>query len=159
MDNLRTPAPSGPAVQLLVAPGVTVIGTASESNHDYVRSLGAVPVSYGDGVEERIRDLDPRGVDAVYDAAGHGFPAVAVRLTGDPGRVVTIAGFEDASLGVRISTGSRTPTAEPLGSVLDRVAAGTFRSRIDSSFPFCDLAAAHTRGERGRLRGKILVYV
>lgn len=157
--NGASGAVGGAAVQLLAARGAMVIGTASGENHPYVTSLGAVPVRYGDGVEARIRGLAPRGVDAVYDAAGHGFAATAVRLTGDPQRVLTVAGFEAASLGVRTSTGSRTPNAEPVASVLPLVAAGVFRTRIDSSFPLADLASAHTHGEQGRPRGKILVAV
>ncbi|NEE20486.1 NADP-dependent oxidoreductase, partial [Streptomyces sp. SID7499] len=42
------------AVQLAVARGATVIGTASPANHDYLRVLGAVPVAYGDGLVERV---------------------------------------------------------------------------------------------------------
>lgn len=60
------------AVQLAVAAGVTVIGTASQPNHDYLRDLGAVAVAYGDGLAERVRAVAPQGVDAVFDAAGQG---------------------------------------------------------------------------------------
>src|SRR5258705_218644 len=57
------------AVQMAVARGATVIGTASEDNQDYVRSLGAIPVVHGEGLVDRVRDLS-RPVDAVLDAAG-----------------------------------------------------------------------------------------
>ena len=57
-------------VQLAVARGVTVVGTASPRNHDYLRSLGAIPVTYGDGLADRVRALAPQGIDAVFDAAG-----------------------------------------------------------------------------------------
>ena len=53
------------AVQLAVARGARVIGTASEPNFDYLRSMGAEPVAYGDGLRERVRAIAPRGVDAV----------------------------------------------------------------------------------------------
>ena len=65
-------AVGGLAVQLAVARGATVIGTASPVNHDHLRSLGAVPVTYGDGLAERVRAVAPHGVDAVLDAAGQG---------------------------------------------------------------------------------------
>src|SRR5258707_14552437 len=58
------------AVQLAVARGVKVIGTASERNHDYLRSIGATPVTSGDGLLERVRSVAPQGVDAVLDASG-----------------------------------------------------------------------------------------
>jgi NADPH:quinone reductase-like Zn-dependent oxidoreductase len=60
------------AVQLAVARGVRVIGTASERNHDYLRSIGALPITYGDGLAERVRSVAPDGVDAVLDASGRG---------------------------------------------------------------------------------------
>jgi NADPH:quinone reductase-like Zn-dependent oxidoreductase len=53
------------AIQLAVARGARVIGTASERNFEYLRSIGAEPVSYGDGLLERVRAVAPLGVDAV----------------------------------------------------------------------------------------------
>ena len=52
------------AVQLAVVRGARVIGTASPANHDYLRSLGAEPVAYGEGLAGRVRALAPDGVDA-----------------------------------------------------------------------------------------------
>ena len=62
------------AVQLTIARGATVIGTASERNHDFLRSLGAEPTTYGTGLVERVRALAPAGVDAVFDCAGAARP-------------------------------------------------------------------------------------
>ncbi|MFJ7078800.1 zinc-binding dehydrogenase [Streptomyces sp. NPDC098781] len=146
-------------VQLLTARGVTVIGTASAPNHGHVASLGAIPVAHGNGVAAGIRRHAPRGVDAVYDAAGRGFARTAIELTGDPRRVLTIADFEAASLGIRTSTGSRTPSAEPIAAVPPLVASGAFRVVIDSVHPLTEIAAAHLRGEQGRPRGMIVVFV
>ncbi|HWO66165.1 MAG TPA: NADP-dependent oxidoreductase, partial [Umezawaea sp.] len=81
-------------------------------------------------------------VDAVYDVTGHGFAATAVDLTGDPRRVLTIADFDAAGLGVLTSTGPRAPTAEPFTSVLPLAATGGFRTAIDRVYPFADLPAA-----------------
>src|SRR3954452_23966958 len=47
------------AVQLAKARGARVIGTAGEGNHEFLRSLGAEPTAYGDGMAERIRGLAP----------------------------------------------------------------------------------------------------
>jgi NADPH-dependent curcumin reductase CurA len=55
-----------------VVRGARVIGTASPANHEYLRSLGAEPVAYGEGLVERIRALAPDGVDAALDVAGSG---------------------------------------------------------------------------------------
>jgi NADPH:quinone reductase-like Zn-dependent oxidoreductase len=60
------------AVQLAVVRGARVIGTASLANHEYLRSLGAEPVAYGEGLAGRVRALAPVGVDAALDVAGSG---------------------------------------------------------------------------------------
>ncbi|MHB8619779.1 MAG: NADP-dependent oxidoreductase, partial [Chloroflexota bacterium] len=95
------------AVQLATAWGATVIGTASEANHDYLRSIGATPVTYGDGLAERVREVAPGGVTAALDAAGT-IEALqsSLDLVADRTRVGTVA-FNPAAddLGVRrIST-------------------------------------------------------
>ncbi|MEV0245604.1 NADP-dependent oxidoreductase [Nocardia sp. NPDC050712] len=88
------------AVQLAVAAGVTVIGTACERNQDLVRALGAIPTTYGDGLADRVWALAPHGVDAVFDTAQHGGLPAAIALRGDTGRIIAIADFAAAQLGV-----------------------------------------------------------
>ena len=58
------------AVQLAALAGATVVATASERNHDYLRSLGATPITYGDGLSERAREASPDGFDVILDFAG-----------------------------------------------------------------------------------------
>ena len=73
-----------------------MIGTASEANHGYLRALGAVPVTYGEGLAERIRALAPEGVDAALDAAGEEALRASVEVTKDKDRVVTMVSFAAA---------------------------------------------------------------
>ncbi|MFD2422074.1 NADP-dependent oxidoreductase [Amycolatopsis pigmentata] len=146
-------------VQLLLKRGVTVIGTASEHNHDHLAALGAIPVTYGTGAAARIRALAGGPIDAVYDVTGHGFAATGIELTGDSRRVLTIADFDAAPLGVLTSTGPSAPTAAPFAPVVPLAAAGEFPTVIDRVFPFADIAAAHARSEQGHARGKIVVTV
>ena len=84
------------AVQLALARGVRVIGTASPASHDYLRSLGAEPVAYGEGLAGRVRALAPDGVDAALDVAGSGVLPELIELAGGPEHVVTIADFGGA---------------------------------------------------------------
>jgi NADPH:quinone reductase-like Zn-dependent oxidoreductase len=81
------------AVQLAVARGTRVIGTASPGNHAYLRSLGAEPVAYGEGLVERVRAIAPDGVQAALDVAGSGVLPELIDLAGGPEHVVTIADF------------------------------------------------------------------
>ena len=73
------------AVQLAVARGARVIGTASPANHEYLRSLGAQPVAYGQGLAGRVRALAPGGVDLALDVAGSGVLPELIELAGGPG--------------------------------------------------------------------------
>src|SRR5919197_857457 len=82
------------AVQLAVARGARVIGTASTANHDYLRLLGAEPVTYGEGMAERVRTLAPDGVDAALDVAGSGVLPELIDLAGGPQNVVTLADID-----------------------------------------------------------------
>ena len=68
------------AVQIAVARGARVIGTASPGNHGYLRSLGAEPTTYGEGLAERLRELAPDGIDAAVDPAGGGALPALVEL-------------------------------------------------------------------------------
>ena len=75
-------------------PGSRVIGTASERNHDYLRSLGAVPVVYGPGLVDRVKAAAPEGVSAALDAAGEEAPLASLELVGDRSRIGTIVAFD-----------------------------------------------------------------
>lgn len=79
------------AVQLAVARGITVVGTAGEHDIERVTALGATAVRYGGGWAERVTAAAPRGVDFVFDASGAGVLADSVTLAGDSARVITIA--------------------------------------------------------------------
>lgn len=146
------------AVQLLVRDGVNVIGTASESNHDYLRGLGAEPTTYGDGVADRIRALAPDGVDAVFDVTDHGFIDAAIQLRGGTDRIVTISQFDAAERGVTVSYGDASKiTGADFAPVVELAASGEFATEIARTFAFEDLPAAHELSEDGHLRGKIVV--
>jgi NADPH:quinone reductase-like Zn-dependent oxidoreductase len=94
------------AVQLAVARGARVIGTASERNFEYLRSIGAEPVSYGDGLLKRVCAVAPHGVDAVLDASGRGEIPLSIELVGGPSRVLTLVAFEAADTGIKIFVGA-----------------------------------------------------
>ncbi|GAA4959263.1 NADP-dependent oxidoreductase [Actinoplanes utahensis] len=144
----------GVAVQLAVARGATVVGTASPANHDHLRSLGAVPVAYGDGLADRVRAVAPRGVGAVFDAAGQGALPVSVELRGGTDRIVTIAdGVAARELGVPFSAdGPRT--AEGLAEL----ASAGLRITVAQTFPLADAGKAHEQLAGGHTRGKILLH-
>ncbi|MER7537337.1 NADP-dependent oxidoreductase [Streptomyces sp. NPDC097704] len=151
------------AVQLAVAAGITVIGSASESNHGYLRELGAVPVAYGDGLADRVRAAAPQGVDAVFDAAGHGVLPVAIELLGGgeaaKERIVTIAATDAEEHGIVFSGVTGDPEAVRAGLTAQaRLAAeGALTVRLAESLPLKEAARAQELSESGHVRGKIVL--
>ncbi|MEU6722113.1 NADP-dependent oxidoreductase [Nonomuraea wenchangensis] len=154
------------AVQLAVARGAAVIGTASERNHAFLRSLGAEPTTYGTGLAERVRALAPGGVDAVFDCAGGSLPDL-VAVAGDPARVVTIApDLTAAAHGVHLShaapgadpgTGADPLAVHGLGVAVELAARGLLRVPVAAAFPLTEAAAAHELSESRHARGKIVL--
>ncbi|MER6827041.1 NADP-dependent oxidoreductase [Streptosporangium sp. NPDC000563] len=155
------------AGQLAAVRGARVIGTASARNHDFLRSLGVEPTTYGPGLVERVRALAPAGVDAVFDCAGGALPDL-VALAGDPARVVTIADTTAAAHGVHMSHGvpddgtalaanADRPAVHGLGLAVDLAAQGRLRIPVAAAFPLTHVAAAHELSETRHARGKIIL--
>nr|WP_324289614.1 zinc-binding dehydrogenase [Streptomyces sp. H27-G5] len=92
------------AAQLAVARGARVIGTASQDDHERLRSLGVIPVAHGEGLAERVRAIAPERVDAVLDASGHGEIPLSIELAGGPERVLTLLAFDAGNRGIQIHT-------------------------------------------------------
>jgi NADPH:quinone reductase-like Zn-dependent oxidoreductase len=148
------------AAQLAVALGATVIGTASAANQDYVRSLGAVPVTYGDGLVERVRAAAPRGVDAVFDTAGKGALPDSIELRGGTtDRVITIADMSAGELGVTFPAGGGTPEGQRdgLAENLRLAAEGALRVRIGDTYQLAGAAEAQETSEGGHAGGKLVI--
>jgi NADPH:quinone reductase-like Zn-dependent oxidoreductase len=144
------------AVQLMRARGATVIGTASELNHEYLRALGAIPVTYGDDLARRIRQIATGPIDAALDAAGRGALKASIELVEDRDRIGTIVDFENARrLGVRAIRSQRS--AARLAELVDLCRQGKLRVHIRQSFPLHQAAAAHRLVETGQGRGKIVL--
>lgn len=76
--------------QLALNLGARVIGSASESNLDLLRSLGVEPVVYGDGVWDRVRAAAPNGVQAAYSTQGEDEIEAMLDLGVPAGRIVSI---------------------------------------------------------------------
>jgi len=92
------------AVQLARLRGAEVVGTVSAAHEDELRALGAVPVLYGAGLEERLRALLPDGADAALDTVGSDEALDAsVALVRDRRRIASIAGFaRGPELGIQL---------------------------------------------------------
>lgn len=143
--------------QLAKARDATVIGTTSQANVEYLRSLGAVPVLYGDGWEDRVRAAHPGHIDAVVDAAGTGVIEGSLALVVEGGPVVTIADFEAKGFNVIITTGGEPGFEDSLREAVKAVDHGTVKLEIAKTFPLEQAAEAHRLSESGHVRGKIVL--
>ncbi|MEU4118553.1 NADP-dependent oxidoreductase [Kitasatospora sp. NPDC028055] len=150
-------------LQFARARGITVVGTASEANHAYLRELGAVPVTYGEGLAERVRAAAPGGIDRVLDAAGKGVLPLSVELVGSAERVLTIADMAGSQEhGVRFSGGAEDGESyygRAFASALALHRAGTLRLPLHRVLPLAEAAQAHRISEGGHVRGKIVLTV
>ncbi|MGO9881654.1 MAG: NADP-dependent oxidoreductase [Solirubrobacteraceae bacterium] len=149
------------AVQFAVARGARVIATASERNHDYLRSLGAEPTTYGPGLVERVHELAPDGVDAAFDVAGGGSLPDLVALAGGPEHVITIADYPGSqATGVPMTGGPGTQRAvHALRDVGELIESGRFSLSVQQTFGLDEIAEAHRVSEAGHVRGKLVVLV
>lgn len=136
----------------------TIIGTASEANHEYLRSLGAIPVTYGEGLVERVRAIAPDGVDAALDTHGPEALRASVELVRDKNRVRTMVSDEAAEeLGVPALGPARS--AARLVELTKLYEQGKLDIHIRSTYPLARAADAHREIQSGHGRGKIVLMV
>ncbi|MEH7238536.1 NADP-dependent oxidoreductase [Bacillus sp. JJ1562] len=147
------------AVQLAKAWGAeTIIGTASEANHDYLRSLGAIPVAYGEGLVESLRTLSPGGIDAALDGAGPEALRASIEVVKDRSRIRTMLADDVArELGIPILSGTRTN--ERLSELVDLYATGNIQIHFRKILPLDFAAEAHRLVGSGHGRGKVVLTV
>ncbi|WP_245949743.1 NADP-dependent oxidoreductase [Saccharothrix carnea] len=146
------------ALQLAKLWGVTtVIGTAREVNHDHLRSLGAIPLTYGDGLVERVRAVAPDGVDASLASGVEGLRA-SLELTKDKNRVVTMVWNDEIeALGVHDWVGVRT--AAGLAEMVGFHLRGECEVHLRGVYPLDQAAEAQRDVGKGHGRGKVVITI
>jgi NADPH:quinone reductase len=145
-------------VQLLKAKGATVLGIASESNHDWLRAHGVIPVAYGDGLVDRLRAAAPNGVDAFIDLFGPQYLEVAVDLGVPPDRIETIISREKAQeIGAKVEGSGDASTTEVLSEMAGLVASGQIEIPIAAAYPLDKVRDAYAELEERHTRGKIVL--
>lgn len=150
------------AVQLALAAGATVVATASERNQTLLREVGAVALTYGPGLLDRVRQAAPSGIDAAIDAVGTD-EAIDVSLAVVPGpsRIVSIAAFHRADEGVKLI--GHGPGGDPgteirsnaWRQILPLAAAGKLTTLPVKTYPLTEAAEAHAFLGQGHPNGKL----
>jgi len=143
-------------VQIARDLGARVIGTASEKNHDMLRELGAEPVTYGDGLADRVKEMAPEGVDVVADFVG-GVVDVTTAVLAEGGRHGSIADPDVLKAGGRWMW--VRPDADDLAHLSQMVDDGRLRVDVAETFPFEKARDAFELSQEGHTSGKSVVVV
>ncbi len=146
------------AVQLAKNAGAKVIGLAGDANHKWLTDHGIIPVTYGDGVEDRIRIVSGGKVDAFIDTFGGGYVELALKLGVAPNRIDTIIDFAAAAkYGVKTEGNYEVASADVLAQLAGLLAAGRLEIPIAKVYPLADVRDAYRELEQRHTRGKIVL--
>lgn len=141
------------AVQLARLAGARVIGTGSATSADALRDLGAEPVTYGDGLADRVRALAPAGITAAIDLYGTETVQAARELGVPDGRITTIAAQVD---GITPANGANAAPGA-IEQIAGLVAEGRLRVPIAATFPIEQIRAAVERQAGRHVHGKVVI--
>lgn len=145
-------------VQLLKVRGANVVGLASEDHHDWLREKGVTPITYGEGVLERILAATPQGVDAFIDLFGPEYVDLALQLGVPPTKINTIISFERAQeVGAKAEGSATASTPEVLKEMAELVAAGKIELPIAATYPLDEVREAFEQLEDRHTLGKIVL--
>jgi NADPH:quinone reductase-like Zn-dependent oxidoreductase len=146
------------AVQLARRTGARVLGLASERNHEWLRHHDIVPVTYGEGQADRIRDASDGKVDAFIDTFGSGYVDLALELGVAPERINTIIDFEAVQRhGVKSQGTHAIANAELLAELAALVADGSIEVPVTRTYELDQIREAFTELAARRTRGKIVL--
>ncbi|WUH95260.1 NADP-dependent oxidoreductase [Streptomyces sp. NBC_00433] len=144
--------------QLLRLKDATVLGIGSAASGDHLRSLGATPVAYGDGLEDRLRAAAPGGIDAFIDLFGPEYVELAVALGVAPERIDTVIAVDAArKYGAKTEGSSAATSTEVLGELADLVVSGRLTIPIAATYPLERVKDAYRELARRHTRGKIVL--
>jgi NADPH:quinone reductase-like Zn-dependent oxidoreductase len=146
-------------VQLLRTKGATVLGIASEPNHEWLVAHGVIPVAYGEGLADRLKAAAPNGrIDAFIDLFGPDYVQLAVDLGIAKDRCETIISFEKAyKLGTKAQGSADGSTTEVLSAMAELVASGDIEIPIAATYPLEKVREAYAELEKRHTRGKIVL--
>jgi NADPH:quinone reductase len=145
--------------------GARTIGTASERNFELVRRFGGEPVSYGPGLEQRLREAVPDGVDAALDTVGTDEAVdVSLALVADRARIVTIAAGARAEKDGFTIVGGREPESAAFRNsvrprLIELAAGGELEVPIARTFAFADAPDALRLLQTGHPGGKLALVI
>ena len=145
------------AVQLARLADATVIGLASEVHHEWLDGHGVIPVAYGDGVADRIRQVTDK-VDAFVDTVGADYIELALELGVEPSRIDTIVRFDAVEkYGIKAEGSAAGSSASVLAELAGLIVDGKLEVPIAATFPLSQVQDAYRLLAKGHIRGKVVL--
>jgi NADPH:quinone reductase-like Zn-dependent oxidoreductase len=147
------------AVQLAHNQGARVIGIASEANHEWLKTHGAVPVTHGEGMEERLQDaLGGEKPAAFIDLFGKGYVDLAIKLGVPADRINTIIDFEAAEkYGVKAEGSHNAAHPWVISELADMIHTGALEFPVAKTYPLTEVQQAFEDLEQRHTHGKIVL--
>jgi len=146
------------AVQLLTLRKARVLGIAGPGNADWLGAHNVIPIAYGDGLADRLREAAPDGIDAFIDLFGPDYVQLAVDLGVSPERIDTIISFQKAGeVGAKTEGSTEASTTEVLAEIADLIVSGAIDFEIAATYPLDRVADAFEQLEKRHTRGKIVL--
>jgi NADPH:quinone reductase len=145
-------------VQLLTLRDVRVLGIASSANAEWLLAHGVVPVDYGDGLADRLRQAAPDGIDAFIDLFGPDYVQLAVDLGVSPERINTIISFAKAAeVGAKTEGSAEASTPAVLQEIADLIVSGALDFDVAATYPLDRVVDAFEELEQRHTHGKIVL--
>jgi len=146
------------AVQLLTLRKARVLGIAGPGNADWLGAHNVIPIAYGDGLADRLREAAPDGIDAFIDLFGPDYVQLAVDLGVSPERIDTIISFQKAGeVGAKTEGSTEASTTEVLAEIAGLIVSGAIDFEIAATYPLDRVADAFEQLEKRHTRGKIVL--
>ena len=152
-------------IQFAKNTGLTVYTTASEVNHPYIKKFGAdVTIDYKkQDFTKVIQELEPQGVDIVFDAVGGKTLKKSYSLVKKNGCLITIADAIDPKIAkkgeMRTACVIVKPNGEQLQKIVNLFKEGKLQLPEIHEMPLKDVKKAHLMSQKGHTRGKVVLKV
>ncbi len=153
------------AIQIAHDLKATILTTAREKNHPYVKKLGAkYAIDYlKEDVVETVKKHFPKGVDVLLDCVGGTDVSKYMNAVRPGGRLVTIVAQPDVKKAekhnIEVFYVSMRPDGEQLKAIGEKFENGTFKPIPIEEFPLANAKEALQKVKEGHVHGKIVLKI
>ncbi len=147
------------SAQFALRTGAKVVGSAGVAHHDFLAGLGIVPVAYGDGMLDRLREAAPQGFTAMLDTIGGESIEAGLALGIPPERINTIADSASAQTYGLNTVGGGGKTSAELEELAVELADGRLVLPVRAAFPLDQVTDAFRELESRHGSGKVVLLL